>query len=131
MCVRRGRAGSAGRAARGGGGRAGVARALDGARDPRRAHTGLSRVGPAAAQVPPADTTIDIIYLSINIIVNWKVKMFNFFRINYVDENMTKNISELLPDNLPSDIDDDMKLRIVREGLELLYSGNGEFGYFP
>lgn len=44
---------------------------------------------------------------------------------------MTKNISELLPDNLPSDIDDDMKLRIVREGLELLYSGNGEFGYFP
>lgn len=74
---------------------------------------------------------VDIIYLSINMIVNWKVKMFNFFRINYVDENMTKNISELLPDNLPSDIDDDMKLRIVREGLELLYSGNGEFGYFP
>ncbi|XP_039755125.1 proto-oncogene tyrosine-protein kinase ROS isoform X1 [Pararge aegeria] len=45
-------------------------------------------------------------------------------RINYVDENMTKNISEMLPDNLPSDIDDEMKLRIVREGLELLYSGN-------
>ncbi|XP_045769581.1 proto-oncogene tyrosine-protein kinase ROS isoform X2 [Maniola jurtina] len=45
-------------------------------------------------------------------------------RINYVDENMTKNISEMLPANLPSDIDDEMKLRIVREGLELLYSGN-------
>ncbi|XP_038214357.1 proto-oncogene tyrosine-protein kinase ROS [Zerene cesonia] len=43
-------------------------------------------------------------------------------RVNYVEDNSTRNISELSAD-LPSDIDDEMKMRILREGLELLYTG--------
>lgn len=38
---------------------------------------------------------------------------------------MTRNISDLLPSDLPSDIDDKMKMRIAREGLELLHNGTG------
>lgn len=36
-----------------------------------------------------------------------------------------RNISELLPDNLPDDISEDIKSRIVHEGLELLHNGTG------
>ncbi|CAH0586987.1 unnamed protein product [Chrysodeixis includens] len=44
-------------------------------------------------------------------------------RIAQSSENITKNLSELLPANLPSDIDDKMKMRIAKEGLELLHNG--------
>ncbi|KAJ8716622.1 hypothetical protein PYW07_003249 [Mythimna separata] len=44
-------------------------------------------------------------------------------RIAQGNDNITKNLSELLPANLPSDIDDKMKMRIAREGLELLHNG--------
>ncbi|XP_063891749.1 proto-oncogene tyrosine-protein kinase ROS isoform X1 [Helicoverpa armigera] len=44
-------------------------------------------------------------------------------RIAQGSENITKNLSDLLPANLPSDIDDKMKMRIAREGLELLHNG--------
>ncbi|CAH0683153.1 unnamed protein product [Spodoptera exigua] len=43
-------------------------------------------------------------------------------RISQGNENITKNLSELLPANLPSDIDDKMKMRVVREGWELLHN---------
>lgn len=46
-------------------------------------------------------------------------------RINHGSDNMTRNISDLLPSDLPSDIDDKMKMRIAREGLELLHNGTG------
>lgn len=36
------------------------------------------------------------------------------------------NVNELLPKDLPSDIDDALKMRIVREGLELLHNGTGK-----
>nr|XP_026496387.1 proto-oncogene tyrosine-protein kinase ROS isoform X1 [Vanessa tameamea] len=48
-------------------------------------------------------------------------------RINYVDDNMTQNISDMLPANLPEDVDDEMKKRIVREGLELLHNGTESY----
>ncbi|XP_075975168.1 receptor protein-tyrosine kinase sevenless [Anticarsia gemmatalis] len=44
-------------------------------------------------------------------------------RVTHNNDNITRNISELLPANLPSDIDMKMKMRIVREGLELLHNG--------
>ncbi|XP_072932674.1 proto-oncogene tyrosine-protein kinase ROS [Epargyreus clarus] len=43
-------------------------------------------------------------------------------RVTFIDVNVTKNFSELSPD-LPSDIDDEMKMRILREGFELLHNG--------
>ncbi|XP_014362622.2 proto-oncogene tyrosine-protein kinase ROS isoform X1 [Papilio machaon] len=43
------------------------------------------------------------------------------------EEISVKNYSELLPANLPSDIDDDMKIRIIREGLELLHNGTESY----
>lgn len=43
-------------------------------------------------------------------------------RISQGSENITKNLSELLPANLPSDIDDKMKMRVAREGWELLHN---------
>ncbi|CAK1585368.1 unnamed protein product [Parnassius mnemosyne] len=39
------------------------------------------------------------------------------------EESNVKNLSELLPADLPSDIDDEMKMLILREGLELLHNG--------
>ncbi|XP_028033617.1 proto-oncogene tyrosine-protein kinase ROS isoform X3 [Bombyx mandarina] len=45
-------------------------------------------------------------------------------RVPINSDNITSNVSDLLPKNLPDDVDDDMKLRIVREGLELLHQGN-------
>ncbi|CAK1555335.1 unnamed protein product [Leptosia nina] len=45
-------------------------------------------------------------------------------RIEHIDDNSTRNISELTRADLPTDVDDDMKIRIIREGLELLYNGS-------
>ncbi|XP_063534702.1 proto-oncogene tyrosine-protein kinase ROS [Cydia strobilella] len=42
------------------------------------------------------------------------------------NESMTRDISELLKD-LPSDLDDDLKTRILREGLELLHNGTDTY----
>lgn len=47
-------------------------------------------------------------------------------RISQGSENITKNLSELLPANLPSDIDDKMKMRVAREGWELLHNCTGK-----
>ncbi|XP_045449564.1 proto-oncogene tyrosine-protein kinase ROS [Melitaea cinxia] len=44
-------------------------------------------------------------------------------RINYIDENLTMNISDILPANIPDDVDENLKLQIAREGLELLHNG--------
>ncbi|XP_041979738.1 proto-oncogene tyrosine-protein kinase ROS isoform X2 [Aricia agestis] len=47
---------------------------------------------------------------------------------NYVEENITRNVSDLtLPQDLPSDVDPDMKMLIAREGLELLHNGSDSY----
>ncbi|XP_073955418.1 receptor protein-tyrosine kinase sevenless isoform X2 [Choristoneura fumiferana] len=48
-------------------------------------------------------------------------------RLIHANDNMTKDISELLPSDLPSDVDEEMKQRIVREGLELLHNGTDTY----
>ncbi|CAB3226870.1 unnamed protein product [Arctia plantaginis] len=48
-------------------------------------------------------------------------------RIAHGNDNMTRNISDLLPSDLPTDIDDNMKMRIAREGLELLHNGTDTY----
>ncbi|KAJ0183261.1 hypothetical protein K1T71_001237 [Dendrolimus kikuchii] len=48
-------------------------------------------------------------------------------RINLSVDNGTKNISEMLLSDLMSDIDDDMKIRIVKEGLKLLHNGTDSY----
>lgn len=46
--------------------------------------------------------------------------------MNTLHENSSKNVSEMLPEDLPSDVDDNMKMVILQEGLELLHNGTGK-----
>ncbi|XP_045523257.1 proto-oncogene tyrosine-protein kinase ROS isoform X2 [Pieris brassicae] len=48
-------------------------------------------------------------------------------RIENIDDNSLSNVSELLRADLPADIDDELKTRIIREGLELLHNGTESY----
>lgn len=39
------------------------------------------------------------------------------------------NISDMLPANMPDDVDESLKMQIAREGLELLHNGTGTVFY--
>lgn len=73
--------------------------------------------------------TLSYIFNGYKLFKNQVFRNYKYFqyRINYIDENLTMNISDMLPANMPDDVDDNLKLQIAREGLELLHNGTGTF----
>ncbi|CAH2047113.1 unnamed protein product, partial [Iphiclides podalirius] len=48
-------------------------------------------------------------------------------RASNTEENDVKNLSELVPPNYLNDVDDEMKMHILREGLQLLHNGTESY----